>query len=137
MKDTKTCVTKQSPGPPGRGGNANPPPNELTHTNFLDKNSSSNSDASHEHQPDRYYGLPVILIQYPDGIMRPAPFLMKQEEVAAFFRLHESKTKFPKKTIQRYRQMGLRSVRVGRRVWIRLDDVLRFLDEQQDRLRWA
>ena len=49
-------------------------------------------------------------------------------------RLHDSKTKFPSKTIQRYRQLGLPSIRVGRRVWFRLDDVLGFLDRQQERV---
>lgn len=88
-------------------------------------------------RPDHYHGLPVVVIRHADGTTQPAPFLMRQDEVAAFFRLHESKTKFPEKTIQRYRRMGLRTVRVGRRVWFRLDDVLRFLDQQQDRLRWA
>ncbi len=88
-------------------------------------------------RPDRYHGLPVVVIHYADGTTQPAPFLMRADEVAAFFRLHESKTKFPEKTIQRYRRIGLRTVRVGRRVWFRLDDVLRFLDDQQDRLRWA
>jgi hypothetical protein len=86
---------------------------------------------------DRYHGLPVVVIRHADGTTQPAPFLMRPDEVSAFFRLHESKTKFPEKTIQRYRRMGLRTVRIGRRVWFRLDDVLRFLDEQQDRLRWA
>ncbi len=88
-------------------------------------------------RPDRYHGLPVVVIHHADGTTQPVPFLMRADEVAAFFRLHESKTKFPEKTIQRYRRMGLRTVRVGRRVWFRLDDVLRFLDERQDRLRWA
>ena len=83
---------------------------------------------------DRDHGLPLVVIRHPDGTTRPAPFLMNPDEVAAFFRLHESRTKFPEKTIQRYRRMGLRTVRVGRRVWFRLDDVLRFLDDQQDRL---
>jgi len=89
----------------------------------------------HSEAADRYHGQPIIMLQHPDGTTRPAPFLMGPEEVAAFFRLHESKTKFFEKTIQRYRRMGLRTVRIGRRVWFRLDDVLRFLDEQQDRLR--
>ena len=59
---------------------------------------------------------------------------MNRDEVAAFFRLQDSGTKFPAKTIQRYRKMGLNTVRVGRRVFFRLDDVLRFLDQQQARL---
>ncbi len=59
---------------------------------------------------------------------------MSLDEVIAFFRLNKSKTKFPSKTIQRYRSMGLKTVRIGRRVWFRLDDVLCFLDRQQTRL---
>jgi len=68
-------------------------------------------------------------------MVQPCPFLMSVDDVMAFFRLSESRTRFPRKTIERYRKMGLRSVRVGRRVWYRLDDVLRFLDEQQERLQ--
>ncbi len=55
---------------------------------------------------------------------RPAPFLMGLEDVIDFFRLRESRTKFPAKTIQRYRKLGLKAVRVGRRRWFRLDDVM-------------
>ncbi len=79
----------------------------------------------------RYRGMPTIYIA--DDPPTPAPFLMSQDEVIRFFRLHQSKTKFPAKTIQRYRRMGLKTVRIGRRVWFRLDDVLRFLDQQQNR----
>lgn len=82
----------------------------------------------------RYRGLPVVFIAGADGIARPAPFLMSETDVADFFRLADSKTKFPTKTIQRYRQLGLRSVRVGRRRWFTLPDVLEFLDRQQDRV---
>ena len=84
------------------------------------------------YQGRRYGGLPVAFIA--GNPPRPAPFLMNRDEVAAFFRLHDSRTKFPAKTIQRYRRMGLKTVRVGRRVFFRLDDVLRFLDRQQERL---
>ena len=80
----------------------------------------------------RYRGLPVVFVAGDPP--RPAPFVMSGDDVAAFFRLAESKTKFPEKTLQRYRKMGLKTVRIGRRVWYRLDDVLRFLDGQQDRL---
>ena len=65
---------------------------------------------------------------------RPAPFLMHRDELVALLRLNDERTKFTSKTIQRYRKLGLRSVRVGRRVCFRLDDVLRFLDQQQRRL---
>ncbi len=83
-------------------------------------------------QRDYYRGMPVVFIVGDPP--RPAPFLMNRDEVAAFFRLQDSRTKFPAKTLQRYRKMGLKTVRVGRRVFFRLDDVLRFLDRQQDRL---
>lgn len=66
-----------------------------------------------------------------DGQSRLAPYLMSRDDVADFFRLAESKTRFPRATIARYVRMGLRTVRVGRRKWFRLDDVLRFLDDQQ------
>ena len=81
----------------------------------------------------RYRSLPVVFIAGDPPT--PAPFLMNREDVIRFFRLHDGKgTKFPAKTIQRYRRMGLKTVRIGRRVWFRLDDVLRFLDGQQERL---
>ncbi len=83
-------------------------------------------------QRDRYRGMPAVFIAGDPP--RPAPFLMNRDEMAAFFRLQDSRTKFPEKTLQRYRRMGLKTVRVGRRVFFRLDDVLRFLDQQQDRL---
>lgn len=84
--------------------------------------------------PSRYRGLPVVFIVDEWGSARPAPFLMSEADVVDFFRLGESATKFPSKTIQRYRRMGLRSVRVGRRRWFTLPDVLDFLDKQQVRL---
>ncbi|GEM_PF-4684917 len=85
----------------------------------------------------RYRGLPVVFLMRPDGTVEPCPFLMSLDDVAAFFRLAESNTRFPRKTIERYRTMGLQSVRVGRRTWFRLDDVLRFLDQQQERVGTA
>ena len=64
-------------------------------------------------QDDRYRGLPVVFIAGDPP--KPAPFLLNGDEVAAFLRLQDSGTKFPKKTPQRYRRMGMRTVRVGRR----------------------
>jgi hypothetical protein len=69
-----------------------------------------------------------------DGTPRVCPYLMSLDDVAAFFRLAESRTRFPAKTIERYRRLGLRSVRIGRRRWFTLPDVLDFLDRQQARL---
>lgn len=90
---------------------------------------------SEAQRENRYRGLPVVFMRDADGLAAPCPFLMSEADCIGFFRLHESKTRFPRKTLRRYREMGLRTVRVGRRVWFRLDDVLRFLDDQQDRLR--
>ena len=83
----------------------------------------------------RYGGLPVAFIAgEPGEPPTPAPFLLSRDEVIRFLRLNDSRTRFPAKAIQRYRGMGLRTVRVGRCVWYRLDDVLRFLDAQQTRV---
>jgi len=84
------------------------------------------------HSERSYTTLPAVFIAGDPPT--PAPFLMNQAELIRFFRLHETHTRFPAKTIQRYRRMGLQTVRIGRAVWYRLDDVLRFLDRQQDRL---
>ena len=81
----------------------------------------------------RYRGMPVPHIAGKDGVNRPAPFLMNRDEMLGFLRLNDGSIKFPLKSLQRYRRMGLRSVRIGRRVWFRVDDVLRFLDHQQER----
>lgn len=89
---------------------------------------------SKEITPERFCGLPLIVQVDPDGVRRPTPFLMSPDDLAALFRLADSGTRFPRATIARYRRRGLKSVRIGRRVWYRLDDVLRFLDEQQVRL---
>lgn len=79
----------------------------------------------------RYRGLPVVFIAGADGEPRPAPYLLSAEDVADLLRLRDSRTKFPSKTLQRYRRMGLRSVRAGRKTWYALPDVLDFLDRQQ------
>ena len=76
----------------------------------------------------------VVFIPRPDGSMVPAPYLLSMEDTADLFRLRESGCRFYKAAIGRYRGLGLRSVRVGRRVWFRLDDVLAFLNSQQRRL---
>lgn len=106
------------------------------HNNFGGKHSHHVSESSGQQNStfERYHSMPLIIIQHPDGTTQPAPFLMRQDELIAFLRLYDCNIKFPEKTIQRYRRMGLRTVRVGKRVWFRLDDVLRFLDEQQERL---
>ena len=97
-------------------------------TSTSDQDTGDLSDAA-DH---RYRGMPMVFLAGDPP--EPAPFLLNSDEVIRFFRLADSKTKFPKKSIQRYRKLGLRTVRVGRRVWYRLDDLLRFLDRQQERL---
>lgn len=97
----------------------------------------TNADMNQVDHPSRYHGPPVVLISNADGVTRPAPFLLSRDDLTDLLRLHDSKTKFPSKTIQRYRKLGLPSIRVGRRVWFRLDDVLGFLDRQQKRLHAA
>jgi hypothetical protein len=103
-------------------------------------------DAQHSHDPcacqqdqgpaRSYAGLPVVFMAgEPGQPPMPAPFLMSRDEAIRFFRLYHSGTRFPAKAIARYRGMGLATVRVGRCVWYRLDDALRFLDAQQARLR--
>jgi len=59
---------------------------------------------------------------------------MSVDDVAVFFRLADSHTRFTRKTIERNLSMGLQTVRVGRRKWFRMDDVLRLLDQQQERI---
>ncbi|MEQ9095395.1 MAG: hypothetical protein RIE32_03945 [Phycisphaerales bacterium] len=54
------------------------------------------------------------------------------DDLIDFLRLHD--IAHPRASIYRYRKLGLRSVRVGRRVWFRLDDVLAFLEAQQQAL---
>ncbi len=85
-----------------------------------------------KHPARSYAGLPLVFIAGDPPT--PAPFLMSRDEVIRFLRLNDSRTKFPAKALQRYRQLGLRTVRIGRCAWYRLDDVLRFLDGQQARL---
>ena len=94
----------------------------------------TNAETNHTDHPSRYHGPPIVFIENANGVTRPAPFLMSRDDLSDFLRLHDSKTKFPSKTIQRYRKIGLPSIRVGRRVWFRLDDVLQFLDKQQERV---
>ncbi len=95
----------------------------------------SGEDDRPEQRPSRYRGLPVVFLAGADGVARPASYLMTDADVADLFRLRDSATRFPDKTIARYRRLGLRSVRVGRRRWYALPDVLDFLDRQQSRLR--
>ena len=76
-------------------------------------------------------GLPPVVLVDAEGRSRLCPWLLSVDDVADLFRLHDSGTRFPRATIARYRRMGLRSVRVGRRVWFMLPDVLRFLESSR------
>lgn len=82
----------------------------------------------------RPLALPPVIVYGPDGTPRPAPFLMTLDDLTDLLRLRDSGVRFPCRTIRRYRQMGLRTVRVGRCIFVRLDDALAFLNAQQDRL---
>lgn len=73
-------------------------------------------------------GLPPVVLIGADGTPRLSPWLLSRDDVADLFRLHDSKIRFPRATIARYRRMGLRTVRVGRRTWYTLPDVLAFLE---------
>jgi hypothetical protein len=77
----------------------------------------------------------VACLKRPDGRIEPAQFLLSREDVIDLLRLADSGTKFPKSTLDRYRKLGLRSHKIGRRVWIRLDELIAFLDAHHTRLR--
>ena len=137
MPDRRIADGTARPVAAGQGGTGGNCPGSLSgddHLATLARKIAGRCDEIETTLRSRYRGLPVVFIAGADGIARPAPFLMSESDVADFFRLADSKTKFPAKTIQRYRQLGLRSVRVGRRRWFTLPDVLDFLDRQQDRL---
>ena len=76
-----------------------------------------------------------VFLKRPDGRIEPAQFLLSNEDLIDLLRLADSGTRFPICTIQRYRKLGLQSVRIGKRVWYRLDDVVKWLDEHHTRLR--
>jgi hypothetical protein len=88
------------------------------------------SERHHESEPSRYHGPPPVVLVDADGRARLAPYLLSAEDVADLFRLRDSGTRFPRATIRRYRERGLPTVRVGRRVWFRLPDVLQWLDRR-------
>lgn len=73
--------------------------------------------------------LPVVC--FPDG--RPVPFLLTRDELLKFLRVDEDELRFPEKRIETMRKNGLRAVQCGRRVLFKLDDVLRFLQQEQER----
>lgn len=61
---------------------------------------------------------------------RPTPYLMTVNDLVEFLRLE---VRFPRDSIDRMREHGLRACQVGRRVLFRLTDVLEFLDREQSR----
>ena len=76
---------------------------------------------------------PNMLVAFMPGTPPTVvPFLMDVDQVAQFLRLSDNR--FPRKSIERYRRLGLQAVRVGRRKFFRLDRVLEFLDRQEQRL---
>ena len=64
----------------------------------------------------------------PDG--RPVPLFLTLEELILLLRI---RVRFPEKTIERMRHRGLKGVQVSKRVLFRLDNVLEFMDMEQER----
>ncbi len=95
---------------------------------------NSGEKISGDFPASRYRGQPVAFMRTQAGSIEPCPYLLTRDELIGFLRLNESRTRFPKSTIARYRRLGLRTVRVGRRVWYALPDVLEFIDRQQVRV---
>ncbi len=75
---------------------------------------------------DNGYLLPVVFL--PSG--KPAPFLLTPTELVELLRLE---VKYPRDAIARMRSRGLRAVQTGKKVFFKLDDVLRFLTSEQAR----
>ncbi len=68
----------------------------------------------------------------PTGV--PAPYLMTADELLRFLRVDEQDLRFPEKFVENARKKyGLRAVQVGRCVYFKLDDVLKYLELQQER----
>jgi hypothetical protein len=65
-----------------------------------------------------------------EGVTRPVPVLLSAEETLAVLRFGDMDVRFPRAALARYRRLGLRSVRVGKRTWFTLPDVLAFLRER-------
>ncbi len=79
----------------------------------------------------QWHGPPPVACHAEDGSVRLAPWLLSEQELYRLLRLGDSGVRFPRATIARYRKLGLRSVKVSRRRWYTLADVLDFLDRQQ------
>lgn len=87
-------------------------------------------EAPHESEHSRYHGPPPVVLVDADGRARLAPYLLSPSDLIDLLRLRDSGTRFPAATIRRYRKLGLPTVRVGRRVWFRLPDILIWLDRR-------
>jgi len=98
--------------------------------------SPSPTDPSFEHAKPSWYGrLPTVYLVRPSGAIEPAPYVLNADDVADLFRLLPAYTRFSKATLRRYRKRELKCVRVGRRTWYALPDVLDFLDAKQARAK--
>lgn len=74
-----------------------------------------------------WHGPPPVALHAEDGSVRLAPWLLSEQELYRLLRLADSGVGFPRATVARYRKLGLRSVKVSRRRWYTLADVLAFL----------
>ena len=70
-------------------------------------------------------------VYMPDG--RPAPVLLTEAELIQFLRLDLIEVRFPKQTIQRYRDKGLlRGCQVSKQILYPTSEVMRFIDRQTE-----
>ena len=71
-------------------------------------------------------------VYFPNG--KPVPELLTAEEACTLLRLDTNGPKYPKITLQHYRQEGLlRPTRVGKHLRYTKSELLRFLEEQTER----
>lgn len=98
--------------------------------------SGVNMIAEQTPNPSVYRGQPVVFIVDADGVTRPAPYLLSPDELAGLLRIHATGIRFGRKSIERYRRLwALKPIRLGRRAWYVLPDVLDALDRQRQRLQ--
>ena len=71
-------------------------------------------------------------VYFHDG--SPVPEVLTEEETIKFLRLDIDGPKYPKVTLQHYRQEGiLRPTKVGRKLRYTKSELLKFLEEQTNR----
>ena len=74
----------------------------------------------------------LAIVYLPGG--QPAPEVLTEEETIIFLRLDVDGPKHPEMTLQNYRQQGLlRATKVGKRLRYRKSELLKFLEDLQNR----